>query len=159
MTVENWIHISGLCSAIIALVSLIVFFVSFIRDFRTFNRQTALSILANYTRRYEEIMDNFGEERLKLFELPEHHLPAQNARLTVNVLKYLNLCSEEHYLLEEKFFDKEMWKIWDVDMKEILASPAVEREWTTSLRNQFKSHPGFRDKVDRLLGNSRIGLP
>ena len=48
--------------------------------------------------------------------------------LTLCVLKYLNLCSEEFYLDKSKYLADQVWKIWEGKIKRTLATPLFIRE-------------------------------
>jgi len=76
-------------------------------------------------------------------------LPPQSPQLTLCVLKYLNLCSEEHYLRKHGYLAESVWRIWEGDLKRIIGSPLWQREWL-SLRTEFVSHPDFLEYVQRI---------
>ena len=69
-------------------------------------------------------------------------LPPQSAELTLCLLKYLNLCSEEYYLWQHKYLAKTVWAIWEKDLKKMIASPLLQREWPV-LKKEFESHLEF----------------
>jgi hypothetical protein len=56
-----------------------------------------VQILMKYTERHERILDQFPLEALAA-RFDTKVLPPESPELTMSVLKYLNLCSEEYYL-------------------------------------------------------------
>jgi hypothetical protein len=94
-----------------------------------------------YTERYEHILGEFPQDAL-LVRFDSQALPPQSAELTLCLLKYLNLCSEEHYLWKHKYLARTVWAIWEGDLKRMIASPLLQREWP-SLEKEYESHPDF----------------
>ena len=148
MNLANAIHLSGLISAVVAIVGLIIALFNIGKVLATFRRQMTLKILAAYTERFESLMDTFPERTI-LFRLNKSDLPDQNEKLTLSVLKYLNLCSEEIYLKDRSYFETDMWEIWGNEMTRMLASSLVRREWPR-LRREFDSHPEFQQYVEQI---------
>ena len=108
----------------------------------SFRRQMNCNIFLTYTRRYEEIIGSFPaaalESRLKLGEA----LPQPSEALSVCILKYLNLCSEEFALYQKGYLAKDIWKMWEAELVRTLRSPLLQREWKR-LRAEFKADPLF----------------
>jgi hypothetical protein len=114
-------------------------------------------IFMKYAERYERILDQFPPEALAA-RLDTCALPAKSTQLTICVLKYLNLCSEEYYLTENGYLPKSLWCTWEDDLKRIIASPLVRREWS-SLRPEFLSHPDFVQFVESIQLGAEISSP
>jgi hypothetical protein len=81
-----------------------------------------------YTERYEHILGEFPKDAF-LVRFDSQVLPPQSPELTLCILKYLNLCSEEYFLWQHKYLDKTVWDIWEGDLKKMIASPLLQREW------------------------------
>ncbi len=109
-----------------------------------------VQILMKYTERYERILDQFPEDALAA-RFDSAVLPPESAQLKLCVLKYLNLCSEEYYLTDNGYLSRSLWRIWDSDLKRMIASPLLLREWP-SLRAEFQSHQRFLDYVEDVQG-------
>ena len=113
-----------------------------------YRRQWNAQIFLEYTKRYAEVMNMFPPEarkaRLDLFANP----PDQSDELSLAVLRYLNLCSEEFYLCKKKYLSNHVWRIWEAELKRTLCSPLLIREWT-ELRKEFRSYPEFLEYVNR----------
>jgi hypothetical protein len=111
-----------------------------------------VQILMKYTERYERILDQFPHEALAA-RFNANILPPESEQLTLSVLKYLNLCSEEFYLTKHGYLSASLWRIWEGDLKRIIGSPLLQREWP-ALRTEFLSHQEFLDYVERVQQES-----
>jgi hypothetical protein len=127
---------------------MIVGFLGLIVSVNNYRRQINVQILMKYTERYERILDQFPVDALPA-RFDNNVLPPQSAQLTMCVLKYLNLCSEEFYLTTHGYLSKSLWSIWEADLKRVISSPLVRREWPT-LRAEFLSHHEFVEYVERV---------
>ena len=111
-----------------------------------YRRQMNAQVFLEYTKRYEDVMDSFPESaraaRLDISSDP----PPESPELTTAVLRYVNLCSEEFYLCKRRYLSKEIWRIWESELKRSLRSPLIRREWA-KLGKEFSSYPEFVEYV------------
>lgn len=130
------------------LLSIVVGIITFFWGVKSYNRQMNTQVFLTYTQRFEQIMESFPKDawvvRLDLDKLPE-----PSPELSKSVLKYLNLCSEEYYLLQENLLAKKIWKIWEDELKRTLASPLFVREWKT-LAQEFECYREFRRYLESI---------
>ena len=114
---------------------------------RIYRRQANAQAFLTYTERYEQIMSSYPPEaRLARLD-SDRALPPRSPELTLSVLRYLNLCSEELYLFRYGHLDKKLWAIWEDELIRMLRTPLVRREWA-ELRREFESYPEFFEFVD-----------
>lgn len=125
---------------------------------RVYRRQCNVQVFLEYTKRYIEIMNMFPVEGRKARLDSFGEAPPQTEELSLAVLRYLNLCSEEFHLCKKKYLSKDVWKIWEAELKQTLASSLVRREWT-KLRKEFESYPEFVKYVDKAQCETRAVLP
>lgn len=131
-------------------------FLSLLFTIRNVRRQINVDILMKYTERYEHILDKFPPNALLgRFDLQAQTLPPQSEQLTLCLLKYLNLCSEEYYLWKNGYLSKTVWAVWEGDLKRMIASPLLQREWPR-LREEYVSHPEFREYVESIQAENRL---
>lgn len=129
-------------------ISTLVAFLTLLNVIRVYNRQMNAQVFIHYTERYERILEQFPDDALGA-RFDAAVLPPQSPKLRLCVLKYLNLCAEEYYLTKQGYLAGSVWQIWERDLKRIIASPMVHREWPT-LRTEFLAHPGFLEYVERV---------
>jgi hypothetical protein len=123
-------------------------FLTLVYTIKNVRRQINAEILMKYTERYEHILEKFPEDALfGRFDLQA--LPPQSLQLTLCLLQYLNLCSEEYYLWKHGYLAKTVWAVWEGDLKRMIASPLLQREWPR-LRAEYLSHPDFMEYVERI---------
>lgn len=110
-------------------------------------KQMNVQVFTSYSERYERIMSSFPKEALhSRFEM-SHELPPLNEELTLCVLRYLNISSEEFYLWQAGYLDKKVWQMWEHEMKRMISSPLFRREWN-ELKSEFVSYPEFSRFVE-----------
>jgi hypothetical protein len=107
-----------------------------------------------YTERYEHILDGFPEDALLGRFNPDAPLPQESTQLTICLLKYLNLCSEEYYLWKHKYLSKTVWVVWEGDLKRIIGSPLLRREWLR-LKTEYLSHKDFLEYVENIQASQK----
>lgn len=93
---------------IATLISVVVGFLGLIIAMNNYRRQMNVQILMKYTERYEHILDQFPADALSA-RFDTKALPPQGPQLRLCVLKYLNLCSEEFYLVTHGYLSKSLW--------------------------------------------------
>jgi hypothetical protein len=130
------------------LVSVIVGFASLLITINNYRRQMTVQILMKYTERYEHIMSQFPPDAF-ITRFNSSKLPGQDPALTVCILRYLNLCAEEYYLTKNGYLANDLWHIWEGDLKRMLRSSLLRREWPT-LRHEFESHIEFLEYVEQV---------
>ena len=146
----DWLKTSAdvgtFASALVAAVAIVV-------AMRTYKRQTNAQVFLEYTSRYEAVMALFPREgRQARFNLDgEPSEPSEQT--TLAVLRYLNLCSEEFYLCRRGYLAKDVWAIWEAELKRTLCSPLLRREWAT-LRNEFLAYIEFIEYVESVQAQS-----
>ncbi|WP_395095212.1 hypothetical protein [Armatimonas sp.] len=109
-------------------------------------RQMNAEIFMKYAERYESVMNNFPEDAFDC-RLSSKSLPRESREITVSVLKYLNLCSEEYYLWKKKYIADEVWGIWERELIRTLRSALLMREWP-KLKEEFDSYKEFQAFVE-----------
>jgi hypothetical protein len=141
---------------ILNLISIIVGFGVVAYTVNNYRRQMNAQVLLKYTERYERILEQFPESALAA-RFDARTLPPQSSQLTLCVLRYMNLCSEEYYLKEHGYLAESLWRIWEGDLKRMIASPLVQREWP-ALRQEFLSHQEFLTYVKRIQAESKMAI-
>lgn len=103
-------------------------------------------LFLEYTRRYEQIFEGFPDPARSMRLDQSGEPPEESSDLTEAVLRYLNLCSEEYYLRKRGYLDKDIWLIWEGELKRTLKSPLLRREWP-KLRSEFSAYSEFSEFV------------
>jgi hypothetical protein len=130
-------------------------FLSLLFTIRNVRRQINVEILMKYTERYEHILDRFPADAL-VGRFDSQKLTPESDEVTLCLLKYLNLCSEEYYLWKNGYLANAIWTVWEGDLKRMIASPLLVREWV-ALREEYASHPEFREYVEQIHAENKVG--
>lgn len=124
----------------------------------SFRKQMSCQVFLAYNERYEKIMEAFPrgslESRLRLGET----LPERSEELSICILRYLNLCSEEFFLYRKGFLSKKIWAVWKPEIERMLRSPLMLREWQR-IRVEFKAYPDFFAFVETAHASQPIQPP
>jgi hypothetical protein len=142
----------GIANLIVTLGSVIVGLIALVWGItwgvNSYNRQMNTQVFLTYTQRFEQVMESFPENawvvRLDIDKLPE-----PSPELSRSVLKYLNLCAEEFYLLQKKLLAKEVWAIWEKELERTLQTPLFVREWEI-LAEEFEAYPEFQRYLKKI---------
>lgn len=139
--------IATLITSLLTLLGVIVAIVTIKSSSNLHRRQMNAEVFMKYAERYEQIMSSFPENAFRARFSMSEELPPPSEKLTLAILKYLNLSSEEFYLWQKKYVDDEVWKIWEHELIRMLQSPLIRREWQ-ELESEFKSYPEFFNFVE-----------
>ena len=131
---------------IATLVATLIGFSGLIFTFWSFRRTMHSHVMMTYAERFAKLMDELPRELFIDSQTKKEEPPAtQDVKLTF--LKYFNLTLEEYYLQKKGYFPKDLWQVWEADIKKLLAHPLMKREWT-DLRDSFRDDPEFFDFVE-----------
>jgi hypothetical protein len=120
---------------------------------QTYKGQMNAQIFIDLNQRYDDICKDFPRDAwTSRFNL-ESVLPEPSDELTLCMLRYLNLSSEEFYLYKRKYIRREVWKIWEGELLRTLRSPLLRREWKI-LASEFISYPEFFNYVEEIQNGS-----
>jgi hypothetical protein len=136
-----------LITSLLGLVGVIIAIFTIKANSDLHRRQMNAEVFMKYAERYEQVMSYFPENAFRARFSMSEELPPPSPQLTLAVLKYLNLSSEEFYLWQKKYVAEEVWKIWEHELIRILQSPLFKREWQ-ELESEFQSYPEFLDFVN-----------
>lgn len=118
----------------------------------SYRGQMHAQLFLHFTQRYDEILQSFPDSGREFRLSVDGDLPAESADLRLAVLRYLNLCSEEFYMKEQKLLPPKVWEYWQAELERTLRSPLVQREWPY-LKSEFASYGEFRLYLEGLRRN------
>jgi hypothetical protein len=113
----------------------------------TYKGQMNAQVFTEYNNRYDQIITAFPRDAWEARFNLDTALPVASMELTLCVLRYLNLSSEEFYLYRNGYLRGDVWKMWEGELRRTLRSPLVRREWKT-LASEFVSYPEFARYVE-----------
>jgi hypothetical protein len=116
---------------------------------QTYKGQMNAQMFVECNNRYDEIIASLPADALGARFRLDTALPAPSTELTLCILRYLNLSSEEFYLYRRGYLRRDVWVMWEGEMRRTLHSPLLEREWQ-SLKSEFVSYPEFARYVEQI---------
>ncbi len=122
---------------------------------KTYGDQMNAQLFLEFTKRFEEVMESFPKNAWSTRFNSEGIPPRKSKELSLSVLRYLNLCSEEYYLYKKRWLHNEIWEIWEGELIRTLQTPLFIREWQT-LASEFESYPKFKEYVDKIQKNLEL---
>jgi hypothetical protein len=125
---------------------------------QTYKGQMNAQIFNDLNQRYDDIIISFPKEAWDVRFNLDTAIPPVSQELTLCVLRYLNLSSEEFYLYKRKYIRRDEWKVWEDEMVRTFRSPLFRREWKT-LSSEFVSYPEFYRYVEDAQNKSETGDP
>jgi hypothetical protein len=114
---------------------------------QTYKGQMNAQVFTEYSNRYDQILASLPLAAWEARVNSESALPEPSPELTLCVLRYLNLSSEEFYLYQRGYLQKDVWEIWQGELERTLRSPLLRREWQ-ALAPEFVSYPEFARYVE-----------
>lgn len=134
--------------SIIALLTLVAVAIGLFWGMYEYSRVLTAQLFLELTRRFDEIMQDISKTLdddypVNVFDNP----PEPTSRLTAQVVRYINFCSEEFYLLQVGFLSRRIWRIWEKELRRTLNSSLIRREWVQT-RRLYHSFPEFQKCVD-----------
>jgi hypothetical protein len=140
---ENIIKILALPSAILGIYA-------FFHGIATYNKQMNAQVFFQYAKRYDEIMNSFPKSARLARIRSSEALPKPSGELSICILRYFNLCSEEFYLYKSNYLSHKVWGVWTDEMIRTWRTPLFRREWK-KLAHEFDTYPEFQKFVQKNL--------
>ena len=120
---------------IAVITGVFVAIITFVVDFRKQRKISQLTLFADYTKRYQEI----------LLHLPENL--TDDTVLTDEQKRYLrayfDLCSEEYFLHTKKHLDGKVWEEWKVGMKVAFSKQVIVNYWRAKAKSPYEDFNKF----------------
>jgi hypothetical protein len=145
MTATQWIVAASL--ATVAVSALAIF-----AGLKSVRDQMRVTVFLEYTERYAKIMQ---EMPYQAREPGSHYqLASQSSEERRRVLavfrEYLNLCSEEKWLHDQKRIDRPTWNIWECGMQDVARFPSFREAWSV-LEPEYSGYKDFQNFVKTSL--------
>ena len=106
-----------------------------------FIRQQRISLFEKYTQRYQHIIEIMPEY---IFEGKPLHKRDKEAVRAIRL--YIDLCSEEFYLHQQKYLDKKVWTEWKGGMKIMFSYSSVKEVFNKNYKTTYKEFASFVEK-------------
>lgn len=137
----------------IEMMAVVIGVIGVYAGFRSVHNQMFVQIFADYTRRYSDIIDlvpHSARTGIKLADLGSN----EQEQFIKAMRKYMNLCSEEFFLVETSRLDKGTWAMWQKGIKATLTDyPSFAEVWDL-IKAEYAFYPSFQEMILGLLSPS-----
>jgi hypothetical protein len=131
---------------IATLVTTLIGFGGMIFAVWSFRKTLHANVMMTYAERFAKLMDNLPRE-IFLPSVSNQPLSPLTPEQKLTCLKYFNLTLEEFYLWKKGYFPKDLWQVWEGDIRKLLADPLMRLEWG-NLKDSFKGDKDFSAFVE-----------
>jgi hypothetical protein len=114
-------------------------------------RQLNAQMFIEVTGRFQELLRLFPTEAWLANRIPSQPLPPTSQELTDCTLYCLSLIAEVYQLHKAGYITKNLWRLWEREIKHTLTGPVFKREWKR-LAAEFAHNPDFLQYINRLMG-------
>jgi hypothetical protein len=122
---------------------------------RNQRRQLNAQMFIEFSRRFEELLRLFPTEAWLANRNPGQPLPPPSQELTDCTLYCFQFIADVYYLHKGGYVSRQLWLIWEREIKRTLRGPLFEREWGT-LAPEFSHDHGFIQYIDGLTHGKRL---
>lgn len=124
MTATQWITVASVAAVVVSALA-IVAALKGVRD------QLRVTVFLTYTERYSKVMNGvpFDARRPGSDYNLDSRPSEEQARVLSAFRDYLNLCSEEMWLREQRRIDKATWSVWERGMRQVARFPSFREVW------------------------------
>lgn len=115
------------------------------------NKKRFVDVFSAYTDRYDRIMKEFPEDARSSANLKT--ISQEQCYQLIKIFRrYMNLCSEELFLMNEGYVDKACWTIWEKGIKSTIQDlPIFQKIWQLYLKKEYCAFPQFVRLVDSMV--------
>jgi hypothetical protein len=118
-------------------------------------RQLNAQMYIEVSGRFQELLRLFPTQAWLANRDPSQPLPRPSQELTDCTLYCIQLIAEVHHLHRAGYISKNLWLLWESEIKHTLAGPVFQREWE-GLAVEFAHNHDFLQYIDTLAGRKRL---
>jgi hypothetical protein len=135
-----------------SLAAVVVSALAIVAGLKGVRDQMRVTVFLEYTERYAKIMQNMpyqAREPGSGYQLASQS-SEERYRVVAVFREYLNLCSEEKWLHDQKRIDRPTWKIWECGMQDVARFPSFREAWSL-LEPEYTGYKDFQNFVRQSL--------
>src|SRR6266404_1232643 len=92
-------------------------------------QQLNAQMFIEFSRRFQELLRLFPTEAWLANHNPSQPLPPSSQELTDCTLYCLQFIGDVYHLHKGGYISKNLWRLWESEIKRTLAGPVFRREW------------------------------
>jgi hypothetical protein len=119
-------------------------------------RQLNAQMFIEFSGRFQELLRLFPTEAWLANRNPAKPLPPSSREVTDCTLYCIQFLSDIYHLHRGGYIPKDLWVLWEREIKHTLAGPVSQREWE-KVEAEFAHNRDFFLYVDTLIRRKRVG--
>ena len=122
---------------------------------RNQRRQLNAQMFIEYSRRFEDLLRLFPTEAWLANRNPGQPLPPPSQELTDCTLYCIQFIADVYYLHKGGFISRNLWLLWEREIKRTLRGPLFAREWE-KVAPEFSHDCAFIQYINTLTNRKRL---
>ena len=121
---------------------------------RNQRRQLNVQMFIEFSGRFQELLRLFPTEAWLANRNPAQPLPPTSQELTDCTLYTMQFIADVYYLKSGGYVSKNLWRLWEREIKNTLTGPVFQREWE-GVSVEFAHNRDFVDYINTLMRGKR----
>jgi hypothetical protein len=122
---------------------------------RNQRRQLNAQMFVEFSRRFDDLLRLFPTEAWLANRNPGQPLPPASQELTDCTLYCVQFISDVYYLHKGGYISRQLWLLWEREIKRTLRGPLFQREWE-QVASEFSHDPAFIQYINTLANRKRL---
>jgi hypothetical protein len=118
---------------------------------RNQRRQLNVQMFIEFSGRFQELLRLFPTEAWLANRDPAQPLPPSSQELTDCTLYTMQFIADVYYLHRNGYVSKNLWMLWEREIKNTLTGPVFQREWE-SVAVEFTHNRDFVQYINKMHG-------
>jgi hypothetical protein len=113
-------------------------------------RQLNAQMFIEFSGRFQDLLRLFPTEAWLANRNPSQPLPPSSQEVTDCTLYCIQFISDVYYLHKGGYISKNLWMLWEREIKRTLTGRVIRREWDT-VSAEFAHNPAFLQYINTLM--------
>jgi hypothetical protein len=122
---------------------------------RNQRRQLNAQMFIEFSRRFDDLLRLFPTEAWLANRNPGQPLPPASQELTDCTLYCVQFIADVYYLHKGGYVSRQLWLLWEREIKRTLRGPLFEREWER-VASEFSHDIAFIQYINTLSNRKRL---
>lgn len=117
-------------------------------------RQLNAQMFIEFSGRFQQILRLFPTQAWLANRNPSEPLPPSSQEITDCTLYCIQFVADAYYLHKGAYISKDIWLLWEREMRRTLSGPVFKREWE-KVETEFSHDREFLQYIDTLMRSNR----
>ena len=151
----TWLQIGALAQVGPLVLGSVGIWVALLNQRRQLNAQ----MFIEFSARFQELLRLFPTEAWLANVNPSRPMPPRSPDVTDCTLYCIQLVADVYHLHQAGYITKQLWLLWEREIKHTLSGPVFQREWE-DISAEFANNPDFFRYISALIhSKQQIAMP